>query len=452
MDDFVLEEKYRRWNSFSESPEDLSEQPNQKFKPFYRESNFSFPNLIIDKAFYEKELETITDSITHFPLHNMIISKKTFLPPLRILPKGIQLVSAKVCYGSDIHKTEKASPLKTTIACETSATTINIAPTFLNHLTINPTRIALVRNETYKKIQYQIGNESKAEKKIILNSFQKLNKDAKESNLVNEMASMKKALHVTESVLFCRSSQTQLQCMNHVVIGLCDDCFMKTQKTVGEKIRTRTPLMTPETNDSFTSLYMEPLFYANDDKHFKSEEFIRSDDEEIDHSSLKRLKFEDLTLYCEAVNDHLLNLKQVDADLVLGHSPLMICSISQPQNDHDWNVVQNAMNLGNVNDASKSSKQTPLMSAASKGYVKMVRLLLEAGADPNQQDDDGSTALMYAAVQGHEACVCLLLEHPKCNPRIKDNDFGGDFSHFKYLKVSCRNINVSTLFVPSKNK
>ncbi|GFR16346.1 KN motif and ankyrin repeat domain-containing protein 1, partial [Trichonephila clavata] len=37
----------------------------------------------------------------------------------------------------------------------------------------------------------------------------------------------------------------------------------------------------------------------------------------------------------------------------LGHSPLMICSISQPQNDHDWNVVHNAMNLGNVNDASK---------------------------------------------------------------------------------------------------
>ncbi|GFS84775.1 KN motif and ankyrin repeat domain-containing protein 1 [Trichonephila clavipes] len=69
------------------------------------------------------------------------------------------------------------------------------------------------------------------------------------------------------------------------------------------------------------------------------------------------------------------------------------------------------------------------MSAASKGYVKMVRLLLEAGADPNQQDDDGSTALMYAAVQGHEACACLLLEHPKCNPRIKDN-LSGSVSRF----------------------
>ncbi|GFS84783.1 hypothetical protein TNCV_2956801 [Trichonephila clavipes] len=288
VDDFVLEEKYRRWNSFSESPEDLSDQPNQKFKTFHQESNnFSYPNHIIDKAFYEKELETIADSITHFPSHNVIISKKTFLPPLRILPKGIQLVSANVCYGSDIHKTEKASPLKITITCETSATTINIAPTFHNHLTINPTRIALLRNEPYKRIQNQIGTENKAENKIILNSFQKLNKDSNESNLVNEMASIKKTLHVTESVLFCRSSQTQLQCMNHVVIGLCDDCFMKTQKIIGEKIRTRTPLMTPETNDSFTSLYMEPLFYANDDKHFKSEEFIRSDDEEID-SSLKR--------------------------------------------------------------------------------------------------------------------------------------------------------------------
>ncbi|GFQ90422.1 hypothetical protein TNCT_548661 [Trichonephila clavata] len=285
MEDFVLEEKYRRWNYFSESPEDLSERPNQKFKLSHKESNFSFPNPIIDKAFYEKELETITDSITHFPLHNMIISKKTFLPPLRILPKDIQLVSAKACYGSNIHKTEKASPIRITITSEMSTTTINIAPTISNHPTINPTRIALVRNEPYKKIQYQI--ESKAEKKIILNSFQKLNKDSKESNLVNERASMKKTLHVSENVIFCRSSQTQLQCTNHVVIGLCDDCFMKTQKIVGKKIRTKTPLMTPETNDSFTSLYMEPLFYASDDKRFKSEEFIRSDDEEIDNFALE---------------------------------------------------------------------------------------------------------------------------------------------------------------------
>ncbi|CAL1265275.1 unnamed protein product, partial [Larinioides sclopetarius] len=100
----------------------------------------------------------------------------------------------------------------------------------------------------------------------------------------------------------------------------------------------------------------------------------------------------------------------------------MICSVSQPRNDQDWSVVKRILELGEVNEASSFSKQTPLMNATSRGCVQMVRLLLEAGADPNLQDSDGSTALMYAAVHGHEACVGFLLEHPKCNTRIKDYD------------------------------
>ncbi|XP_055931904.1 uncharacterized protein LOC129962189 [Argiope bruennichi] len=106
----------------------------------------------------------------------------------------------------------------------------------------------------------------------------------------------------------------------------------------------------------------------------------------------------------------------------LGHSPLMVCSVSQPKSDQEWSTVKKILGLGDVNEASSLSKQTPLMNAASRGSVPMVRLLLLAGADPNLQDSDGSTALMYAAVQGHETCVSLLLEHPKCNPSIKDYD------------------------------
>lgn len=51
----------------------------------------------------------------------------------------------------------------------------------------------------------------------------------------------------------------------------------------------------------------------------------------------------------------------------------------------------------------------PLILASKNGNIKIVELLLEAGADVNNQDENGYTALMHASERGHVEIVYLLL-------------------------------------------
>lgn len=61
------------------------------------------------------------------------------------------------------------------------------------------------------------------------------------------------------------------------------------------------------------------------------------------------------------------------------------------------------------------------MLAVSHGRLDMVRMLMEAGADVNMRDEDGSTALMCASEHGHTEIVKLILAHPDIDPTLTDN-------------------------------
>ena len=54
--------------------------------------------------------------------------------------------------------------------------------------------------------------------------------------------------------------------------------------------------------------------------------------------------------------------------------------------------------------------RTPLMLAAAKGYSRVVKVLLNKGADVSIVDDDGYTALLVSAKCGHLAVTKLLLK------------------------------------------
>ena len=61
--------------------------------------------------------------------------------------------------------------------------------------------------------------------------------------------------------------------------------------------------------------------------------------------------------------------------------------------------------------APEPALQRQLMQAARQGELRKVRRLLSHGVNVNGVNANGGTALMYAAVGGHEPVVALLLSH-----------------------------------------
>ena len=53
---------------------------------------------------------------------------------------------------------------------------------------------------------------------------------------------------------------------------------------------------------------------------------------------------------------------------------------------------------------------TPLAIAAANGHADMVKLLIDHGADPNLGSPDGFTPLMHASAMGHANTTRLLIE------------------------------------------
>jgi ankyrin repeat protein len=58
-----------------------------------------------------------------------------------------------------------------------------------------------------------------------------------------------------------------------------------------------------------------------------------------------------------------------------------------------------------------SRNSTPLHVASAFGHTKMVRLLLEQGANPNERNGDGERGIEWAAMHGYGNIVDILLQH-----------------------------------------
>ena len=66
-----------------------------------------------------------------------------------------------------------------------------------------------------------------------------------------------------------------------------------------------------------------------------------------------------------------------------------------------------------------SRMSTPLHVAAACGYIECVRVLLDAGADPNERNMYGENGLQWAEIHGHRETADLLLQKG-ADPRLLD--------------------------------
>ena len=79
------------------------------------------------------------------------------------------------------------------------------------------------------------------------------------------------------------------------------------------------------------------------------------------------------------------------------------------------------------------------MAAAKSGSTSECRLLLEAGGDVGETDEDGYTPLLLAAYFGHPEVCELLLERGKAN--VEETNSLGNTA----LKLAAMESHVSTV-------
>ena len=77
-----------------------------------------------------------------------------------------------------------------------------------------------------------------------------------------------------------------------------------------------------------------------------------------------------------------------------------------------------------------------LLSACEIGDLTAVKEMLDAGADPNVPDGDDCTALVLAAVQGHDSVVRVLLDAGG-DPNIEQRGIAALVSAARYGHLEC---------------
>lgn len=107
--------------------------------------------------------------------------------------------------------------------------------------------------------------------------------------------------------------------------------------------------------------------------------------------------------------------RNIDHQNIYGASALVMASSSS-----DMEYVAELLKKGaNPNIKFNKKNFTILMDASMEGNVELISSLLSYGANINEVDSTGKSALIYAAIEGHKEVIQVLLKNG-ANSKIKD--------------------------------
>jgi len=112
--------------------------------------------------------------------------------------------------------------------------------------------------------------------------------------------------------------------------------------------------------------------------------------------------------------------------LLISNSSHAEKSLSKAVVYNDIEQVKNILNNGgdvNAIDSDSFREETPLIIASKKGRTKIVQLLLSKGADHSIKEISGATALRAAVQKGHIEVIKLLLQ-AKADPESDTDGYG----------------------------
>lgn len=98
-------------------------------------------------------------------------------------------------------------------------------------------------------------------------------------------------------------------------------------------------------------------------------------------------------------------------------------------------IYQHIKAGSDLNVLESSRKSTPLITAAALGKTEATKILIEAGADLNYKNIDGSTALCTATIFGNTEVAKILID-AGTDLNNQNNDGLNSPSHFNLL-LSC---------------
>ena len=117
----------------------------------------------------------------------------------------------------------------------------------------------------------------------------------------------------------------------------------------------------------------------------------------------------------------------VCAALLLGRAPCGIAPKAAGGPLHEavglgsMDAVKHALAADGIEvDAPDANGEPALMHAAWDGKLEILRLLIDAGANPNPQDRNGDCPLLFASWQGHLPVIEALCSAPNINPNLQN--------------------------------